>query len=432
MNDHTQPPTTPARRGAPVQTREARARTHIKAVLEVIKEQQPGQLAQPAGLFMSGMLAGLSSSVDILGGSTAEGALEKVNTRLAAAVGEAYLAGALPAQPAAADTDRQLTREEEIRGVQGWMAMDLHQALGLDVDEQATHQGHGSWADWWADLCGRARQRTYAELAYAQALAEPEDITANQQIRPRLLTRGLPPAPEDLFFPVEYGAAIAEPHATTPQDPPCVIDLSGYVAGDPLREVTRQLIVHRSLVISLVRDLAKLTDPQTQPDPAEQLAKVDAILRDNGIEHPLGARGVSDLATMAKGRLEDLRRTEAERDGAYRERAHLVALLAAYTDGAVVAPAPDVDEPGWQIAYLYPGGRQASWHFSPRDADLLEPLEHVPADDPRAQWDGHTTDAKYAHIAALTDELMRSCGPACAEGHTYAGRCESASKSTED
>lgn len=103
-----------------------------------------------------------------------------------------------------------------------------------------------------------------------------------------------------------------------------------------------------------------------------------------------------------QGQINDL--TE-ERDGAYRERAHLVALLAAMTTDAVITPAGDVDEPGWQIAYLSLGGRQCSWHIAPRDAELFEHLEHVPANDPRAQWDGHTTDEKYKHIAAWTTEL---------------------------
>jgi len=85
-------------------------------------------------------------------------------------------------------------------------------------------------------------------------------------------------------------------------------------------------------------------------------------------------------------------------DGAYRERAHLVALLAAMTEGAVIAPAHDVEVPGWQIAYLTLGGWQASWHIAPRDADLFRGVDHVSVDDPRAQWDGHTTDAKYTRI----------------------------------
>ncbi|MFE5301838.1 hypothetical protein [Streptomyces sp. NPDC056632] len=94
-------------------------------------------------------------------------------------------------------------------------------------------------------------------------------------------------------------------------------------------------------------------------------------------------------------------------DGAYRERARLVALVAGcLAEQAVVAPAPDVDEPGGQILYATLHGRQCSWHYSPRDADLIEHLEHVPADDPRAQWDGHTAEAKYEHI----DYVARALG----------------------
>ena len=104
-------------------------------------------------------------------------------------------------------------------------------------------------------------------------------------------------------------------------------------------------------------------------------------------------------------------RAEAERDGAYRERAHLVALLAAMTPGAVIAPALDIDEPGWWIAYLTIGGRQCSWHISPRDATLFGHVEHVTVDDPRAQWDGHSTEEKYAGIAAHTAELEKQSPP---------------------
>ncbi|MEU3683735.1 hypothetical protein AB0E99_22745 [Streptomyces sp. NPDC030592] len=119
-------------------------------------------------------------------------------------------------------------------------------------------------------------------------------------------------------------------------------------------------------------------------------------------------------------------KAERERDAAYGERAHLVALLAAMTDGAVIAPAVDVEEPGWQIVYLTIGGRQASWHISPRDASLFDDVEHVSADDPRAHWDGHSTEDKYARIRQHTRLLARRCGPACAEAHTYTGRCEGA------
>src|ERR1041385_9259863 len=100
----------------------------------------------------------------------------------------------------------------------------------------------------------------------------------------------------------------------------------------------------------------------------------------------------------------DINRLTTERDGAYRERAHLLALLAALHP-SVIAPAPDVDEDGWQILYLTSGGTQASWHMAPRDADLCAHVEHVPADDRRAQWDGHTTEQKYTHIGQHASQL---------------------------
>lgn len=93
----------------------------------------------------------------------------------------------------------------------------------------------------------------------------------------------------------------------------------------------------------------------------------------------------------------DINRLTGERDGAYHERAQLLALLASLHP-SVIAPAPDVDEDGWQILYLQIGGKQASWHIAPRDAELYAHVEHVPAGDRRAQWDGHTTEQKYAHI----------------------------------
>lgn len=232
--------------------RDQRARTHIKAVMQAIQDGDGHKAAQPAGLFMSGMLTGLACGIEILDGGTAEKALETVGTRLAAAIGEAYLAGNLP------------------------------------------------------------------------------------------------------------------PHPVSAPD--------GAEQGAP-------------------------TDWQTVVEQRER-----------------------ELKTVG----EQKQSVEQERDRAYRERAHLVALLAAMTDGAAIALAPDVDEPGWQILYLTLGGRQASWHISPRDAELFEGVDHVPADSERAQWDGHTTDDKYARIRQYTRLLFRQCGPACAEGHTYTGRCESA------
>ncbi|MGN7139046.1 hypothetical protein [Streptomyces pseudogriseolus] len=414
------------------------ARTHIKAMIDALKEDRPEKLAQPAGLFTSGMLTGLAAALQILNGSNAEAEMERVGTNLAAAVGLAYLNGTLPAQPPATtgETDRQLTREEEIRGVQGWMALDVHRALGLPVDEQSDHQGHRSWSDWWATLCGHISQRTLATRRHLEDLAVPDSLTFHNarqwSVHPELAR------PETMFFPIRYGAVLAEAHPTTPNDPPYMIDLSGYEDGDPVQERVLRLIVHRSLATRLARDITAL-EPAPAADPATpKQVRVDAVVLGDLIDTAMkemvaelgeGQRNVEPLEALAyhaAGLSYALEEAKTERDGAYRERAHLVALLAAMTDGAVIAPAPDVDEPGWQIAYLTIGGHQATWHISPRDADLFAHIEPVGPDDPRAQWDGHGTELKYARIAAHAAELAERCGPACAEGHTYAGRCEGA------
>lgn len=93
---------------------------------------------------------------------------------------------------------------------------------------------------------------------------------------------------------------------------------------------------------------------------------------------------------------EDARR---ERDGAYRERAQLLAWLAAlHPSSAVITPARDIDEDGWHLLYLVAGGWQMSWHIAPRDVPLFGHVELVEPSDPRVQWDGHGTDQKYQRI----------------------------------
>lgn len=87
-------------------------------------------------------------------------------------------------------------------------------------------------------------------------------------------------------------------------------------------------------------------------------------------------------------------------DDVYTERAHLVALLATLFP-AYKTPALDIDEPGWWLVYLYVGEQQMSWHFGPVDAHLIANVKAVPATDWRVQWDGHTTEQKYARMRAM-------------------------------
>jgi hypothetical protein len=123
-----------------------------------------------------------------------------------------------------------------------------------------------------------------------------------------------------------------------------------------------------------------------------------------------------------QGEIIDLK---AERDGAYRERAQLLAWLAALNP-AVLAPAPDVTEDGWQILYLNPpAGGQMTWHIAPRDAELLDHVEQVSIDDERAQWDGHSTAEKYQRMAnlirLLSNAAVMTGAPPCL--CTIATRC---------
>lgn len=98
----------------------------------------------------------------------------------------------------------------------------------------------------------------------------------------------------------------------------------------------------------------------------------------------------------------------ANKDQAYEERNRLVALLASMFPSGRAR----TDIPGWNpewhgAVYIdFPWG-QASWHFHDSQAHLFE---HLP---PYAgAWDGHTTEEKYAAIAAATQtaEVLTQIG----------------------
>lgn len=87
----------------------------------------------------------------------------------------------------------------------------------------------------------------------------------------------------------------------------------------------------------------------------------------------------------------------------YRERAHLVSLLSAIFGGTISYSDPDT--PDWPVVMLHTPAGQLSWHIGPGDVDLFDhmtPLLHGP------EWDGHSTDEKYARIRALTTEIAEA------------------------
>lgn len=105
----------------------------------------------------------------------------------------------------------------------------------------------------------------------------------------------------------------------------------------------------------------------------------------------------------------------SEIDILYEERAHALSLAAVQQikagDARVcLAPAPDVDEPGWWVLFLWGGANQMTWHICPRDVDLFHGVPRVAQDDPRARWDGHLTPEKYARLRAYVAYLAKRCG----------------------
>lgn len=81
----------------------------------------------------------------------------------------------------------------------------------------------------------------------------------------------------------------------------------------------------------------------------------------------------------------------------YRERAHLVALLAAMYPSC---RGQDHLTPEYPVIYIALPTGQVSWHISPSDLDLFG---HVPPGT--VLWDGHTTAEKHERIDQHTARL---------------------------
>ncbi|RMB80124.1 hypothetical protein [Streptomyces shenzhenensis] len=98
----------------------------------------------------------------------------------------------------------------------------------------------------------------------------------------------------------------------------------------------------------------------------------------------------SEAAQLSHHYRNQLERAERDRDGAYRERAQLLAWLTAlHPSTAVITASSDVDEDGWQLLYLVAGGWRMSWHIAPCDVPLFKHVTVVEPTDPRVQWDRH-------------------------------------------
>ncbi|TVL89810.1 hypothetical protein CD790_25790 [Streptomyces sp. SAJ15] len=112
-----------------------------------------------------------------------------------------------------------------------------------------------------------------------------------------------------------------------------------------------------------------------------------------------GRHTVDSITSDQLDDLQDrLQRAEAERDAAYRERAHLVAYLASRYLSHIGHTDPDA--PDWPVVIVETPAGQMSWHIAERDLELFG---HVrPTSEGLTGWDGHTTEEKYARLIDLT------------------------------
>lgn len=108
--------------------------------------------------------------------------------------------------------------------------------------------------------------------------------------------------------------------------------------------------------------------------------------------------GTAKEAWSVAGAPPELAEVQAERDKAYRERAQLVAFLAACYP-SVIGPAPDAE--GWAIVFADTPAGQMSWHVAQADIGLFGHLRIG-----SAEWDGHTTGQKYERLAELIPHAL--------------------------
>ena len=110
---------------------------------------------------------------------------------------------------------------------------------------------------------------------------------------------------------------------------------------------------------------------------------------------------IDEQAHRIQSGLDRIAQLEAERDGAYRERAHLVALLAAQYPSHIGYTDPT--SPDWAVVTVELDTGQACWHIAAEDMHVFAHVEPTPRY--ARGWDCHTTEEKYARVDKLACQL---------------------------
>lgn len=101
----------------------------------------------------------------------------------------------------------------------------------------------------------------------------------------------------------------------------------------------------------------------------------------------------------------DINITQETVDGIYRDRSHILALLALHYSGHIAFSDPST--PTWPVLTLETPHGQMSWHIHP---DQLELFGHVRRADDRlaaAAYDGHSTETKHDRIRSRVESFPR-------------------------
>lgn len=111
-------------------------------------------------------------------------------------------------------------------------------------------------------------------------------------------------------------------------------------------------------------------------------------------------RFLSEKIAECQNQAKEIAKLRERKDGAYLERNKVVAALAKCFPSGVARTAIEGWHEEWHgCVYIDLPTGQVSWHYHDSHASLFEDLPAY-----SGTWDGHSTEEKYARLAALKEE----------------------------
>lgn len=139
--------------------------------------------------------------------------------------------------------------------------------------------------------------------------------------------------------------------------------------------------------------------PAVDPDPFTAMSATIAYIAHLQLPIPLPDAVWDDIDDYWWRCLEARAELVAAKDGAYRERDELVALLSKLYPSHLSEHDPDDSDwnPAWRmIVCVHTPWGQAAWHVKWDTEYAL--FDHLDQDDVYSDWDGHTTEQKYDRL----------------------------------